>query len=284
MTSIAFVTTCRKRLHHIQQTLPILAGSKADEVILVDYGCPDNSGDWVEANHPAVKVVRVTDDPDFCAARARNMGAAAASAEWLVMIDGDILIQPEWLDWMQENLKAGEFYRPALTSEKKIDPETYGTFICRRADFEAVEGYDEIFRGWGGEDDDLYRRLIRRGIVQSQYPSRFVSAIHHDNNERAGWDGISNKKDKLLLNQLYMMAKMQAIHANGGRQLPMAIRQNLMASTRQSLTRWLEEGAEKPLTIKYKLAQSKLNAPAMGAFIESELSFTLNVRRDPPGA
>jgi glycosyltransferase involved in cell wall biosynthesis len=138
MTSIAFVTTCRQRLHHIRQTLPIIAGTKAAEVILVDYGCPDNSGDWAEANHPAVKVVRVTDDPVFWAARARNMGAAAASAEWLVMIDGDILIQPEWLDWMQANIKAGEFYRAAPVAERRRDPDTYGTVICRRADFMAV--------------------------------------------------------------------------------------------------------------------------------------------------
>ena len=80
MSTIAFVTTCKGRLHHIRQTLPRFLAEKPDEVIVVDYGCPDMAGDWVEENHPAAKVVRVTDDPEFCAARARNMGGRAARA------------------------------------------------------------------------------------------------------------------------------------------------------------------------------------------------------------
>lgn len=280
MTSIAFVTTCRNRLHHIRQTLPVIAGSEANEVILVDYGCPDNSGDWVEANHPSVKVVRITDDPVFCTSRARNIGAAAASSEWLVMIDGDVLIQPEWLNWMQENLQAGAFYRAAPISEGKRDPETYGTVICRREDFAAVEGYDEVFRGWGGEDDDFYSRLAGQGIVQSEYPSKFVSAIHHGNDERAGWDGMSGVEDKALLNHFYRMVKLQAILASGGRPLSLANRQSLMDATRKSLARWAEEGAEEPLKMKFVLAQSKPVIIASRNRIDSELSFTIQVKRD----
>ena len=33
-----------------------------------------------------------------------------------------------------------------------------------RSDFEAVNGFDENFRGWGAEDDDLGRRLKRIGV------------------------------------------------------------------------------------------------------------------------
>jgi glycosyltransferase involved in cell wall biosynthesis len=39
-----------------------------------------------------------------------------------------------------------------------------GNFGIWRTDFERVNGFDENFRGWGQEDDDLGRRLRRAGI------------------------------------------------------------------------------------------------------------------------
>lgn len=279
MTSIAFVTTCKKRLHHICQTLPLIVRAQASEIIFVDYGCPDNSGSWVEANYPGVKVVRVTDDPGFCLARARNIGVAAASAEWLVMIDGDILIEPEWLDWMQRNISVGSFYRSEPIDGRR-DPETYGTIICRRADFNAVGGYDEVFRGWGGEDDDLYFRLVGRGLVQSHYPARFVSAIHHGHDERAGWEGMRDMEDKALLNHCYMTAKIQAVTANGGSPLPLESRHSLMVGTKHALTKWFKEGADKPLPIHYVLARTSPMTLGGRNHIESELTITVRVRRE----
>ena len=80
---IAFITTCKGRLKHIQQTLPTMVAENPYEIILVDYGCPQGTGDWAESNYPSVKVVRVNDDPGFCAARARNIGAGHSTAPWL---------------------------------------------------------------------------------------------------------------------------------------------------------------------------------------------------------
>jgi glycosyltransferase involved in cell wall biosynthesis len=39
-----------------------------------------------------------------------------------------------------------------------------GNFSIWRDDFESVNGFDENFEGWGGEDDDLGRRLRRAGV------------------------------------------------------------------------------------------------------------------------
>ncbi len=118
--------------------------------------------------------------------------------------------------------------------------------------------------------------------MQSDYPSRFVSAIRHGNDERAGWDGMSGIEDKSLLNHCYMTAKMHAIHVNGGTPLPLAMRQNMMDAARQSLTRWVEEGAENPLPIRFVLALAKPISVAARNHIESELSITIQVRRDHP--
>ena len=108
---IAFVTSSKGRLHHIRETLPLMVAQNPFEVIVVDYGCPDRTGDWVQANFPAAKVVRVDDDPAFCLPRARNLGARQASADWLVLIDGDVRAGEGWSAWMQQNLQPGNFYR-----------------------------------------------------------------------------------------------------------------------------------------------------------------------------
>lgn len=47
-----------------------------------------------------------------------------------------------------------------------------GNFAIFREDFERVNGFDENFEGWGGEDDDLGRRLRRAGI-------RLQSIVRH---------------------------------------------------------------------------------------------------------
>lgn len=59
-STIAFITTCKDRLQHLKETLPLLVADKPTEIVVVDYDCPANSGDWVEANYPDVKVVRET--------------------------------------------------------------------------------------------------------------------------------------------------------------------------------------------------------------------------------
>jgi glycosyltransferase involved in cell wall biosynthesis len=40
-----------------------------------------------------------------------------------------------------------------------------GYFGISRHDLERVDGFDENYRGWGAEDDDLGRRLYRAGVV-----------------------------------------------------------------------------------------------------------------------
>ncbi|MEX2172771.1 MAG: glycosyltransferase, partial [Pirellulaceae bacterium] len=54
-----------------------------------------------------------------------------------------------WYNWL------GHQTKPALKSTD---------FSLARADYERVNGFDEQFRGWGCEDDDLGRRLKRAGL------------------------------------------------------------------------------------------------------------------------
>ena len=46
-----------------------------------------------------------------------------------------------------------------------------------RSDFEAVNGFDEAFQGWGHEDADLAIRLLRSGVRRSE--ATFATAVFH---------------------------------------------------------------------------------------------------------
>ncbi len=234
MYPIAFVTTCKGRLHHIQQTLASIVTEAPAEIILVDYACPDNTGDWVEANFPTVKVIRVNDDPGFCLPRARNIGAAHSSAPWLCFIDADIKVKTGWLAWMQAHLRSDSFYRASLLDGKQLQ-EIAGTLICPRAAFDQIGGYDEVFRGWGGEDIDLYARLAELTATQpSHYPHSFIEPIGHADAERTTFHAIKDIRIQSLINGCYVKAKSH-LHRQGVREIPFATRQRMLETISNSL-------------------------------------------------
>ena len=235
---IAFVTVCKGRLHHIRQTLPRLVEQVPDEIVVVDYDCPQGVGAWVQAHHPSVRVVHVHDEQGFCLSRGRNEGARSTTAPWICFIDADVLIEPGWVDWMRSNLRGTTFYRQSRSGGQG-DSGCYGTVICPRSGFETVQGYDEIFRGWGGEDDDLYDRLRWSGHAEDAYPAEFVRSIPHDDSERVAFHAVKSKVDQHVINRFYRSAKMplMAFYRTRG-ELPLALRRQIQERVRAALVSW----------------------------------------------
>ena len=186
---------------------------------------------------------------------------------------------------MQQNLQPGHFYRAARLASGVPDAETFGTVICTRADFEAVDGYDEAFRGWGGDDTDFFERLARHGVALRRYPSRFVTAISHGDEERAGWDGLQDQTQKNLLDRCYMTVKAQMAMAYGQQgNLPLKLREEILAHTRLTLGKWFDEGANKPVVIRYMLRRTRPVALVTSNIMETELAFTIKVKPAPNAA
>ncbi len=250
----------------------------ADEVIVVDYDCPNGSGDWARSAYPDVKVVDVRDDSEFCAARGRNLGAERASSDWLLFIDADIVCAPEWMDWMQQHLRPRAFFRASRVNGI-VHPETAGTAICPPVEFKAVGGYDEIFRGaWGGEDIELYRRLQVAGLASETYPHEFLSPILHGDEERAGWAGVGSKAQRAVVTACYTDAKRQLARFLGPKaDVPMEIRRALMDHPQNKLQRWFADGARGHLDIRYSLNSKQPFSPSP-YMREGVLQYVIRVR------
>ena len=157
MSQLTYITTCKGRLAHLQQSLPRAVG-QGIPCVVVDYSCPEGAANWVEANFPQVAVIRVEGEAEFNASRARNLGAAAARTPWLGFFDADILLDPTFAKMIAPKLTSGQFYRAS-----PLTRQTWGSIVCAREDFGAAGGYDETYAGWGGEDDDLIRALLMLG-------------------------------------------------------------------------------------------------------------------------
>ncbi len=198
------------------------------EVIVADDGSTDHTPEIVErfAETSPFPVHFATHRHEaYQVARCRNMGVAASSAPYLILIDGDCLVAPDFVrqhlrrarrgavmfgdcfrlekqDSAGVNLaavRAGE-YRDWVTATEQDrlskwrrrvwwnnlighprKPRLLGNNIgVSRRDFERVNGFDENFSGWGGEDDDLGFRFKQAGLrLRSILPWCYTYHIWH---------------------------------------------------------------------------------------------------------
>lgn len=274
----SFVTTCKGRLHHLQQTLPLLVQQENSEVVVVDYSCPQKTGDWVEQHHPQVKVVRVTDDEGFLLARARNLGAQASTAPWLIFIDADIRLVGDLLSWLRPRLAPGTYFRAGITSL-----DNFGTFACHRSDFDKAGGYDEILRGWGMEDNDLYCRLRASGCEQQLFPGEFLDAIPHGHEARTQFSPYKNRWVSHIISSLYLQMKYdldKLLPEKPGKEM----HQKLYEHARQNVLRIISQGENADMRIRLPLGDHPTlpnTSPLCG--IERTLVYTLRPRAAMPG-
>ncbi len=122
-----------------------------------------------------------------CAARARNLGLAAAAGELLLLLDADCIPRPDWLArhrarhdagevvvggavaleghnyWAQsDNVSMFHDFVPQLPAGPRFLLPTLNLSL-RRAVFAAVGGMDESFPGAAAEDADWTVRIRRAG-------------------------------------------------------------------------------------------------------------------------
>lgn len=275
MTDFAFITTCKGRLHHLQQTLPLMVRQENSEVIVVDYGCPQKTGDWVEQHYPQARVLRITDDEGFWISRARNLGAQASRAPWLIFIDADILLAGELLAWLRPQLAPGNFFRPEI---KRESMDNFGTFACHREDFLKTGGYDELLRGWGMEDNDMYYRLRLSGCKQHFYPASFLEPIPHDDEERTQFLPYKNRWVSHMIASLYVQMKydLQALlTAQDNRE----VHAKLYEHARNNVLRIIRQGANADMRVLLPLGDHP-GMPCMNPLwgIERKLVYTLSPR------
>lgn len=249
MKKLTYITTCKGRLHHLQETLPLVANRPDISLVVVDYGCPDHAGEWVTSMFPGVHVVKVEAET-FNAARARNLGAKVAETEWFGFFDADIRIAPDLFEQLLPVLNPALFYLPV-----PMDPNCMGSCIVSRQAFEKVGGYDEAIDGWGGEDRDFYTMFELSGYRQAGFPGEWLEPIRHTDAERLRFRANKGMDRAMRLASLYGMIKFDVIKLTGK-----AMELDERRQLRQALEQFVASAAalKTPQVFKLMLAERRL--------------------------
>lgn len=183
-----------------------------DEIIIGDDGSADSTREVIEdfSKRCPVPVKHIWHpDEGFRLAAIRNKSVAATDCDYIIQIDGDIVMHPMFVadhksaalpgyfvkgsrirltpEYTSQACESGRFEIPSVFSRAILKDRLKAVRIpfcgpslshrykvdsksgigCNMAfwrnDFMAVNGYDEFFEGWGGEDIDLCARLTRYG-------------------------------------------------------------------------------------------------------------------------
>lgn len=199
--SVAIVIPVLNQLAYTQGCVRCLQPDLAVgvKVIVVDNGSTDGTREWL-ATQPALTVIR--NEENRGCAPAWNQGVqVAAGADWVVVLNNDVLLPAGWLAALLDAAERHglDIVCPAMRErDQNYDFEAYARdftaklgavvrrggahgvcFAVRRAVFERIGGFDEAFRIGQFEDADFFRRArlagFRTGVVGACFIHHFGS-------------------------------------------------------------------------------------------------------------
>ncbi|MGN6237763.1 glycosyltransferase family A protein [Dyella sp.] len=187
MNKVSIIIPCFNAGEFLQETMQsALAQTYPDiEIVIVDDGSPDPATQLLldQANWPRTRIIR---QKNAGPAAARNRAVQEATGKYILPLDADDTIEPEYvakavavLDARPEvgvvyckankfGAEQGPWSLPAYTlRELVIDNVIFVTALYRKDDWASVGGYNEKLRH-GVEDYDFWIKLVHLGrdVVQ----------------------------------------------------------------------------------------------------------------------
>ena len=196
-----------------------------DEIIVGDDGSREETKELIDSfqkNFP-VPIIHVwQEDKGFRLAKIRNKSVAASHGEYIIEIDGDLILHKDFvadhlrfakqglflkggrvnldddltqsLCRSQELKEFGFFSKGLLRRINAIHCLPLSSYLAPRykknkvlglgcnmsfwrKDYIAINGYDEFYEGWGGEDYDFACRMMNSGVKRLYL--KFSGIVYH---------------------------------------------------------------------------------------------------------
>lgn len=256
----------------------------ANEVIVVDYSCPEGTGDFVTSNFPSARVVSVPGEEHFSNWKARNAGAAVASSDVLVFVDADTILAEGAIDQLAADFPPRMYgFFDSQTSRAFNDRgprlasnQLKGFHVIPAPAFRRTGGYDEVLEGYAaGADTDLEERLQMVGVVRHPLEAALVaSVIQHDAASRTQHHAYP-VKTSYAAGLLYRTAKRALLHARGKVELPLRVRHDLYAAAKNAATTLGSKSDRIAMTVV--LGKEPVMMPRQLGYEKGALSLSLRV-------
>lgn len=128
---------------HLEQCLPSLTQTSYpnQEWIVLDNGSNDSSQAWVKAQFPAIQVHELGHNRGFAAANNVGMQMALdAQADYIVLLNNDTRVEPDWLDALLETAEADPTIAICQSRQRSWDgqEEIHFRFIPEWAEAEQI--------------------------------------------------------------------------------------------------------------------------------------------------
>lgn len=181
------------------------------EIIVVDDGSTDN---YVRAKLSALAqagCIKLITQTNSGPSAARNRGIKESLGEYILPLDADDEINPDYLEKCVAALKAdsrlspvycdtihaGEMdlveARPEWSEELlKSGPFIVNCSMFRREAFDKAGGYDTELKGW--EDYDLWLRMMLNGYVGLRIPEPLFTYYHHESDGTVSTQANENQE------------------------------------------------------------------------------------------
>jgi glycosyltransferase involved in cell wall biosynthesis len=188
MPKVTVITLCFNYGHYLVECLESVQAQtfKDFEHIVINSGSTDNSSE-VARQYP----IRLTEIEDRGLSSSRNHGVNLASGEYIVNLDADDTIHPQFLEKMVAKAASKTVVAPMLYGCNFTiqDIELANQVICCsmfcKNDFDAVGGYDPDLDWIGLEDWSLWCRLKKYGCNFVGAPeAQFYYRIHEGSSSK----------------------------------------------------------------------------------------------------
>lgn len=206
MYDVTIIVPSKGWLHYLKQTvshLSCLESYVKYRVLVVDYGCPDGTFDWIkEQNLPNIHCIKVKDNVDkFNLSRCRNIGIKHANSKFVSFLDGDVIPPKYYINKALSFMAAKDCkYVSYVSNSEKAKHLEWGTYtleplhdygfrnaanvsdckywitssIVIKDACEKVSGFDEGFKNWSYEDVDFRKRVNAAGYKDFWIGGEFV--------------------------------------------------------------------------------------------------------------
>lgn len=232
------------RLEFLKDTITSMVSQPETQLVVVDYSCPQRTGDWVESRYPQVTVVRESGCSFYHGSRSRNLGARAARTPWLFFVDADVRLDDALVAGLLPKLNPNHTYHATPWR-----PGSMGTFLCHRDAFEKVGGYDEHFRGWGDEDRDIITRFRMAGFLPRGFSSDLISVTTHGDDLRTANQEVKDRDRSFAINRSYATVKHDLMRLNEGKAPETDKLASLYETVAQAIDTAVEQGEPIELAI-----------------------------------